>query len=266
MRGEGFDAKVRIGGGGRPGRGDRGRRQPVRPAAGARLRRQEQHHQTAHRRPRRQQGGPEQAQGPRRSRRAADRNNLQAIFGTPSENLKTDMEEYLKTAGDEAELSDAALSEISYQPADGLPTVRQRDPFAPEKARGIIDGPGGPGGPDNIVKVDAVAETRLRLGEAKRYGLIYVDRNDGSGTLERYEKKSFDLVRRGHPQQRRQPAPLLRTTRTSPSMAARAPTKSCERRRSASWAAPRTGPVRAAPGGRCASRTSTRPRPSSPGH
>jgi phosphotransferase system IIB component len=31
--------------------------------------------------------------------------------------------------------------------------------MAPEKARGIIDGLGGPG---NIVKVDAVAETRLR--------------------------------------------------------------------------------------------------------
>ena len=28
---------------------------------------------------------------------------------------------------------------------------------------------------------------------SKRYGFIYVDRNDdGSGTLERYKKKSFD--------------------------------------------------------------------------
>jgi PTS system glucose-specific IIC component len=32
--------------------------------------------------------------------------------------------------------------------------------MAPEKARGIIEGLGGP---DNIVKVDAVAETRLRV-------------------------------------------------------------------------------------------------------
>jgi PTS system glucose-specific IIC component len=86
-------------------------------------------------------------------------NNMQAIFGTRSDNLKTDMEEYLKTAGDEAELSDAAASEISYQPTGGA-TVRLRDPMAPEKARGIIDGLGGP---DNIVKVDAVAETRLRV-------------------------------------------------------------------------------------------------------
>jgi glucose PTS system EIICB or EIICBA component len=86
-------------------------------------------------------------------------NNMQAIFGTRSDNLKTDMEEYLKTAGDEAELSDAAASEISYKPTGG-PTVRLRDPMAPEKARGIIDGLGGP---DNILKVDAVAETRLRV-------------------------------------------------------------------------------------------------------
>jgi glucose PTS system EIICB or EIICBA component len=86
-------------------------------------------------------------------------NNMQAIFGTRSENLKTDMEEYLKTAGDEAEISDEAASEISYQPTGGA-TVRLRDPMAPEKARGMIDGLGGR---DNIVKVDAVAETRLRV-------------------------------------------------------------------------------------------------------
>ena len=86
-------------------------------------------------------------------------NNMQAIFGTRSDNLKTDMEEYLKTAGDEAELTDEAASEISYQPTGGA-TVRLRDPMAPEKARGIIDGLGGP---NNITKVDAVAETRLRV-------------------------------------------------------------------------------------------------------
>ena len=84
---------------------------------------------------------------------------MQAIFGTRSENLKTDMEEYLRSAGDEAELSDTAVSEISYEPAGGA-TVRLRDPMAPEKARGIIDGLGGA---DNIVKVVAVAETRLRV-------------------------------------------------------------------------------------------------------
>ena len=115
-------------------------------------------------------------------------NNMQAIFGTRSENLKTDMEEYLKTAGDEAEISDEAASEISYEPTGGA-TVRLRDPMAPEKARGMIDGLGGR---DNIVKVDAVAETRLRvkvkdanvvdenvLSEAGISGFVVV----GEGTL-----------------------------------------------------------------------------------
>jgi PTS system glucose-specific IIC component len=86
-------------------------------------------------------------------------NNMQAIFGTRSENLKTDMEEYLRSAGDEAELSTEAASEISYQPTGGA-VARLRDPMAPEKAKGIIHGLGGR---DNIVKVDAVAETRLRI-------------------------------------------------------------------------------------------------------
>jgi PTS system glucose-specific IIC component len=87
-------------------------------------------------------------------------NNMQAIFGTRSENLKTDIEEYLKTAGDEAELTDEAAREISYEAPPGGSMARLRDPHAPEKARGIIEGLGGR---DNIVRVDAVAETRLRV-------------------------------------------------------------------------------------------------------
>lgn len=87
-------------------------------------------------------------------------NNMQAIFGTRSENLKTDIEEYLKTAGDEAELSDEATREISYEAPPGGSKARLRDPQAPDKARRMIDGLGGY---DNIVKVDAVAETRLRV-------------------------------------------------------------------------------------------------------
>jgi PTS system glucose-specific IIC component len=103
-------------------------------------------------------------------------NNMQAIFGTRSENLKTDMEEYLKTAGDEAEIPDEAAREISYQPTGGA-TVRLRDPMAPEKARGIIDGLGGQ---DNIVKVDAVAETRLRV-KVKDTSVVDEDVLKGAG-------------------------------------------------------------------------------------
>jgi len=39
--------------------------------------------------------------------------------------------------------------------------------------------------------IDVVSATTAQM--SKRYGFIYVDRNDdGSGTLERYRKKSFD--------------------------------------------------------------------------
>lgn len=85
-------------------------------------------------------------------------NNMQAIFGTRSENLKTDMEEYLETAGDEAELSEGDIADVSYESKGVAPKLR--DPLGPEKARDVI---AGLGGPDNIVKVEACAETRLRV-------------------------------------------------------------------------------------------------------
>ena len=43
--------------------------------------------------------------------------------------------------------------------------------------------------------IDIVSASTAEM--RKRYGLIYVDRNDdGSGSLERYKKKSFDFYRR----------------------------------------------------------------------
>jgi PTS system glucose-specific IIC component len=84
--------------------------------------------------------------------------NMQAIFGTRSENLKTDMEEYLKIAGDEAELGDAAVVDVAYETKGVEP--RLRDPEAPQKARVYIDGLGGR---DNILRVESAAETRLRV-------------------------------------------------------------------------------------------------------
>jgi glucose PTS system EIICB or EIICBA component len=84
--------------------------------------------------------------------------NMQAIFGTRSENLKTDIEEYLKTAGDEAELSDDNVPDVSYEQPGSEPKLR--DPLAAEKARDII---AGLGGRSNVSKVEAAAETRLRV-------------------------------------------------------------------------------------------------------
>ncbi|ACV76738.1 PTS transporter subunit EIIC [Nakamurella multipartita] len=85
-------------------------------------------------------------------------NNMQAIFGTRSENLKTDIEEYLKIAGDEAELGDDQIEEVVYDEPGTKPKLR--DPLAAEKSRDFI---AGLGGRDNISKVEAAAETRLRV-------------------------------------------------------------------------------------------------------
>lgn len=89
-------------------------------------------------------------------------NSVQAIFGPRSENLKTDMIEYLKTAGPEADLG--------YAPATGEAEVVEaaavengavaRDPMAAEKAENLIIALGGR---RNIRSVEPAALTRLRV-------------------------------------------------------------------------------------------------------
>jgi PTS system glucose-specific IIC component len=84
--------------------------------------------------------------------------SMQAIFGTRSENLKTEMQDYLKTAGPEADEIEAVSPVVAPAPA-GLES-RLRDPDAAGKAADYI---AALGGKENIVRVDACAETRLRL-------------------------------------------------------------------------------------------------------
>lgn len=87
-------------------------------------------------------------------------NNAQAIFGPRSENLKTDMVEYLKTAGPEADLVTAPMPEESMAAAaTSLPQV-EADPAAAEKAQKIV---AALGGANNIRTLDPVALTRLRV-------------------------------------------------------------------------------------------------------
>lgn len=83
---------------------------------------------------------------------------MQAIFGTRSENLKTEMEEYLKTAGPEADEVEAP-SPVHAPPAAGI-VVPLRDANAARKAADWLAALGGVG---NIERVDACAETRLRI-------------------------------------------------------------------------------------------------------
>ena len=83
---------------------------------------------------------------------------MQAIFGTRSENLKTDMQEFLKTAGPEADGVEEELPAKVAAPAGLVP--RLRDPDAARKASAYIAALGGRA---NISRVDSCAETRLRL-------------------------------------------------------------------------------------------------------
>jgi PTS system glucose-specific IIC component len=83
---------------------------------------------------------------------------VQAIFGTRSENLKTEMEDYLRSAGPEA---DEVEGPSPVKPATPPPfQPKLRDPDAPRRASVYIAALGGKA---NIVRVDACAETRLRL-------------------------------------------------------------------------------------------------------
>jgi PTS system glucose-specific IIC component len=83
---------------------------------------------------------------------------VQAIFGTQSENLKTDMQEYLKTAGPEADEVEEP-SPVQAPPPPGFEPAL-RDPDAARKANAYVAALGGRA---NIVRVDACAATRLRL-------------------------------------------------------------------------------------------------------
>src|SRR5215469_11777590 len=85
---------------------------------------------------------------------------VQAIFGTQSENLKTEMQEYLKTAGAEADqVEEPSPVKAAPAPAAGL-KLPLRDPDAARRAHAYIAALGGKA---NIVRVDACAQTRLRL-------------------------------------------------------------------------------------------------------
>jgi PTS system glucose-specific IIC component len=86
-------------------------------------------------------------------------NSLQAIFGTQAENMKTAMEEYLKTAGPEADL--AARPPVSASSAATVATpVQLADPDLSKTGAQLIAALGGAA---NIEEIESCAETRLRL-------------------------------------------------------------------------------------------------------
>ncbi|RKT14002.1 PTS system D-glucose-specific IIB component (Glc family) /PTS system D-glucose-specific IIC component (Glc family) [Paraburkholderia sp. RAU2J] len=93
---------------------------------------------------------------------------VQAIFGPLSENMKTDMQEYMKTAGSDAELApagtpvapDAATASgvaVAATAATAAAQSSAQQSARAEKIRAAL------GGAANIVKLDALAATRLRV-------------------------------------------------------------------------------------------------------
>ncbi len=85
--------------------------------------------------------------------------NVQAIFGPRSDNLKTDMAEYMRTAGPEADEVAVPTEGFVDETTSDLAKVPP-DPKAGEKAEGMIVALGGA---NNIRTIDAVALTRLRV-------------------------------------------------------------------------------------------------------
>lgn len=89
-------------------------------------------------------------------------NGIQAIFGPLSENMKTDMQEYLKHAGPEADGASAPAAPVaspaSTPAASSAPT--RLEPWVREAAPNML---AALGGRTNLRKVDAVAFTRLRV-------------------------------------------------------------------------------------------------------
>ncbi len=88
-------------------------------------------------------------------------NAVQAIFGPLSENMKTDMEEYLKTAGSEADITPGEVPAVAIPQtaasatANGQSVARQT--AQAKRIRAAL------GGATNIVKLEALAATRLRV-------------------------------------------------------------------------------------------------------
>jgi glucose PTS system EIICB or EIICBA component len=115
---------------------------------------------------------------------------VQAIFGTQSENLKTEVQEYLKTAGPEADEIEEPSPVKTAAPSGVQPPLR--DPDAARKAKAYIAALGGKA---NIVRVDACAETRLRLVVHDESRIQEAElRNEGIAAVVRLEGQTLHLL------------------------------------------------------------------------
>ncbi len=86
-------------------------------------------------------------------------NGVQVIFGTQSENLKTDLEEFLLKEKIEAPSKDPPCREISIK-SDGPADKLTSDSIVTGKAKAWMKALGGR---ENFLSVETVALTRLRI-------------------------------------------------------------------------------------------------------
>ncbi|HEY9640467.1 MAG TPA: PTS transporter subunit EIIC, partial [Coleofasciculaceae cyanobacterium] len=96
-------------------------------------------------------------------------NNAQAIFGPRSENLKTDMMEYLSVAGAEADAAyeaEVAAVPAAVPAAETPPAAAAAIPPDPEAAQRVQAAIAALGGSANILNVQPAALTRLRVAVA----------------------------------------------------------------------------------------------------
>ncbi|BCG03954.1 PTS glucose transporter subunit IIBC (plasmid) [Paraburkholderia sp. PGU19] len=119
-------------------------------------------------------------------------NGVQAIFGPLSENMKTDMQEYLKTAGSEADLAQggpAVAATAAPVAAVASPTQNPAQKARAEKIRSAL------GGATNVTKLEALAATRLRvaLSDASRLDAAAL-KAAGVPAMQPLSNGEFDLI------------------------------------------------------------------------
>ncbi|HYF89173.1 PTS glucose transporter subunit IIBC [Azospirillum sp.] len=88
------------------------------------------------------------------------RDSVQAVFGTLSENLKTEMQEYLRSAGPEADGPAAIAAPVSAKPTAASSSAAPAAPLPTDRAARLAEALGGAG---NIKTLAAFATTRLRI-------------------------------------------------------------------------------------------------------
>lgn len=118
-------------------------------------------------------------------------NSLQAIFGTQAENMKTAIEEYLKTAGPEADLAERPPVLATSRATVATP-IQIADPEMSKRGAQFIAALGGAA---NIEEIESCAETRLRV---KVHDEAFVDqaalRDAGAWGLMRVASRTMHLL------------------------------------------------------------------------